>query len=168
MGSPISRRPQGLLDLLLAQQQGANPGDLRDDVSSTLDLFEFYAVERMAISATGTAIAAVDGQSSVTVPATEAWRLIAVSGAWTWATANQDLKLSLQIRNVSGTNMHLSTGELRTSTGVSDKDAQAFVMPVPILLPSGSQLRLIAQSLNLDGQASISVTNSVLHTRMQV
>lgn len=167
MPSPISRRPAGLLDLLLSQQQGENPDNLGNSVSPTIDLTDFYETDRVSVA---TATANFTGLTAVTVtvPAAENWKLYGVSASWTWATANQDLKVKFELRNIPVSEHILASPSLQTSTGATDTGSVAFMLPHPRIIPPGTLVRCRGETINLDAQANIAVKLNVLHVRMEV
>ena len=121
MPSPISRRPAGLLDLLLTQQQGENPNDLLESVQPTLDLLRFYAPDRMEVAGTTLTHTGVGSNGSIEVPAGQTWLTFGVASSVTFATVNQRISCSCRLNNiVSNPFWFTALGGVRTPVGATD------------------------------------------------
>jgi len=167
MPSPISRRPAGLLDLLLAQQQGQNPTDLIDSVSPTIDMLKFYEAERLDVTRDVKNVTAVGDVGAVDIPAGEYWKVLAIACNWVFATVNQRLGIRIEVKNIGETRQDLITSVVKTPTGATDEAAVALRLGSPVIFPSGTTLQSRASSLALDGEANIQLTTTVFYVRME-
>ena len=168
MASPIARRPGGLLDLLLTQQQGRNPSDLLDSVQPILDMAAFYEQERLYVTGGAKTITAVGGNDTILVPAGESWKLIHAGFFVSFATANQIFACTLELINLQIASMRISDlGGTQTPSLANDFRVGIYTPPQPLILPSGAGLKFGVSSLTLDGQANISMTTRVLVVRME-
>lgn len=167
MPSPISRRPGGMLDLLLSQQQGQNPNDLKDDVQPGLDMFRFYAQDRLNTESVSKAWTAVTANTEISVPSGEAWVVYALGAYGTFATVNQYIELELFLIGRGDNGLIHNTG-LQTPQGATDRFSDAFWLPDPIICPPGSRFRYVCTKLNLDAQANITTNNTCIYTRLEV
>lgn len=167
MASPISRRPGGLLDLLLTQQQGENPRQLLDAVAPTIEMWPFYQTDRLKILGNTTVLTAVGNIGTRTVPSGEIWKLIGVGYFATFATAAQRLGISAELVNLPDTLFGIHDFGTVTAAAIGDIYYKSFWVPEPLLLPSGASIRGRCTSLDLDGEANIQVTQQLLFVRME-
>lgn len=168
MPAPISRRPSGILDLLLAQQQGQNPNNLVDDVQPVLDLEKFYEPDRLSVASTTTALTAVGSTSTILVPAGERWKIYSIGVAGSFATVNQQLQVYVTLSGISGAALHYAHKfDTFAPVGATDIFAGGFWLPDPLLLPSGVSIKFTAASISLDAQPSISIQPRVLYVELQ-
>lgn len=167
MASPISRRPGGLLDLLLTQQQGKNPTMLGDAVSPVIEMAKFYETDRLTVSQGTANFTAVGSVATLSVPAAETWLLRGLGSRWSWATASQDLKFHYQFVSLPTTTYDLPGSGLLAATGIGDTDSFSLVMSDPFFIPSGTQIRCICDSIALDGEANILQRVEALYVRLE-
>ena len=165
MGSPISRRPAGLLDLLLTQQQGQNPNDLQSTLQPILNLGPFYESERLEVESQGVGFTAVGNSTALAVPAGEVWKLNFLSADWTFATANQELGLVLQLYP-GGSQIDVYSPGVIAAPAAASESSISFSAPQPLVLPSGTLVRVRVEHIDLDGEANIAVTLRSCHVRM--
>ena len=167
MASPISRRPAGLLDLLLSQQQGQNPTKLEDDVQPIIDMSQFYEADRISIDALTTNLSAVGVTATHTVPAGEHWKLIAVGFAGVFNAANQRVQIYFSFSGFSGTALGYSIGwDAKTAAAASDVYADGLYFPQPLIVPSGTELKFSCGSLDLQASTT-SLLSRVIYVRME-
>lgn len=167
MPSPISRRPAGLLDLLLAQQQGKNPADLLESVQPILDMVPFYNTDRLTDSNQAFGATAVGGGTNIEVPAGEYWRMISAGIFVTFATVNQEIKVSLALSQIGSTTQYITEFDgLRSAVRANDQEIGGYDFPSNLIVPSGARFRFECDSINLDGQPSIVVSGTLLYVRM--
>lgn len=168
MPSPIARRPSGLLDLLLTQQQGKNPSLLGESLSPVLDLGKFYESDRLTTATLAITVTATGVSSTTQVPSGEVWKLLGFGARGTFATVNQRLSLSFRLSTLPGGGIVDMAALTFAPTGAVDKFGDGFMMPEPMILPPGSSITAVATNLNLDGQANIGVSGGLLFVRMDV
>ena len=167
MAGTISRRPAGLLDLLLTQQQGDNPSVLGDTVWPGIDLGPFYDQERLTITNGSSAFTGLAQTNTMTIPSGESWRLLAFGLRGSFATANQYIQLGFQIGGVSGSASVDIDARLFTAVGATDLYSGSFPwVKGNIIFPSGTNFRTKVESLNLDAQANLTVSVNALYVRM--
>lgn len=168
MPSPISRRPSGLLDLLLTQQQGKNPAEILDSVQPVMDLFPFYASARLTsaratYTATGTGILAAD---SLAVPDGETWAVLNVSQHWEFALSSDDIKSNILLLNLQdASNVPLSTYEYFNPSVANEVMEKTLWFPQPMFLSSGMAF---ATQIGWFDQASTNGYLTALYYRMSV
>ena len=170
MAGPIARRPAGLLDLLLTQQQGKNPSELGDMLSPIIDLLPFYAQDRLSGAVGNKACTAVGDNVGITVPAGESWLVWTTSFSATFATVNQNISVYVELRGAAGTTqpVYLSDlGGLKSADGATDIVVGAQCFDKGLMIPSGTELRFVCGALNLDAQANITFRGRVLYARME-
>jgi len=98
----IARKPRGLLNFLQTQSGGENPDQLLESVRPTLDMFPFYAPDRLRAS-TQAINQAVAGFTGVTVPDGKAWLILALSVDITSITVSAHFaKISWHLERVPG------------------------------------------------------------------
>lgn len=168
MSSPISRRPGGLLDLLLAQQQGKNPTLLEDTVAPVIDLTEFYATDRLTVTNAVKNFTGVNITEEITIPAAEQWWVRSVSATGAFATVNQTIRFDVIVDNVPSNSTILHSSGQLAAVGATDRWSFAFYLPSPLIFPPGVDFRFRATEINLDAQANIQATLTVMYTRMEV
>jgi len=165
MPGPISRRPAGLLDLLLAQQQGKNPSSLSDAVAPVIDLSLFYEQERVDLESKVLSASAVGQAATITVPQGESWKIVGLTVRGTFNIIGSKIRLGLFFG--IGTSAFAVVKEL-TSTAVAATDKFGDgIMPPGLILRPGSQLGCIVHEINLNAGANISTTAEVLYVRME-
>lgn len=169
MASPISRRPSGLLDLLLTQQQGKNPSVLGESVQPVIDLTEMYATDRLTIETLNRTYTAIAQTTNFDVPPGETWRLFGVGGFFTFATIDQHLSVAVSLQRIPNATHHVGQlvgpTEPLTATG---KATIGYEFANPLWIPPGTRIQLSCNDLDLDGQASIVAVHTVMFTRMEV
>lgn len=169
MPSPISRRPQGLLDLLLTQQQGKNPSDLLDTVQPIVDMTQFYQTDRVTVEQGAGVMTAVGQNVDITIPSGEAWKVYTASSFCTFATVDQEFGAYLTVRNIPSASPVLSNfGGTRAAVGATDQSGVAENFPAPLIYPSGAVFRFTCAEIDLDGQANINHNVRILYIRMEV
>lgn len=168
MAGPIARRPTGLLDLLLTQQQGKNPAELGEQLEPTIELIEFYALDRLTVTTQVTAVVGVGNNLNIEVPGNEVWRLLNVGIRFNWATVNQTFGIRVELRDVPGGGVSVLTdfGGTLSPSLATDQAGKGHQLPNPILIPPGATIRGDVTNVNLDAQPNISVTLSVLYHRL--
>lgn len=167
MAGPIARRPAGLLDLLLTQQQGKNPGELGDLVNPTIDLEPFYSAERLTAKALTSAVTAVGTFGGIQVPAGEVWKVYGVSFFANFATINQRLGISGEIINIPSSGFGYHDFGIKTADAAGDVFYRGYNFGCCIHYKSGATFRGRCTSLNLDAQPNIGVTMQLLYTQME-
>ena len=168
MASPISRRPTGLLDLLLTQQQGENPRTLLDSVSPTIDLVKFYESQRLDTSQSSFAVTAVGNSADISIPQAEYWKVIGFDAKWVAGAANQSMGLRFEVGGVASNLLFDFFSQDITRAAIGDVAAYTFMLPQTIIYPSGSFFRFRVTELTLGGAGSISVTITAHYVRMDV
>lgn len=167
MGGPISRRPSGLLDLLLTQQQGDNPDQLGDMVAPVIDLVTFYEADRIRVSAVTTNLSAVGVTATHTVPSGESWRLMCAGFAHVFNTANQEAQLYLSLSGFGSAALgYCHDFGLKQAGAASDVAAGGFWFPRPMVIPSGTAVKFTVGALTLDA-STISLLSRVIYIRME-
>ena len=167
MPSPISRRPAGLLDLLLTQQQGANPRELLDTVQPIVDMSAFYESERLDVEVETMAITTLGVQTAdaIDVPDGEYWKVLGVGASAEATIANQALGVTVLVRNV-GNEFPVFRGRYHSDIDAgSQVEYWSFMLPMPIHFPSGSSFLLSADDANFGGQP-INCTLRIFYVRM--
>lgn len=167
MASPIARRPAGLLDLLLTQQQGRNPDDLLDTVQPVLDITKFYDAERVETKALTTSVSALGGFGGIGVDAGQVWKVYGVAFFNNFATVNQRIGIAGEILNKQVSDFHYHNFGIVTATGATDVNVNSFMWPNPVHWTSGDTFRGRCTSINLDAQPNISVTMQMMYVRME-
>lgn len=170
MPSPISRRPGGLLDLLLSQQQGKNPPNLSDSVLPTIQMLDFYSTDRQSVETSSRVYSAVAQSSNIDIPAAEVWRILGFGATWTWNAVDQSLRIGVQLQRLpSGS---FTVGELEgPTTNPINATGLATVSKLctePLWLPPGSRIQFLSNEFDIALGANITATHSVLYTRMEV
>lgn len=168
MPSPISRRPAGLLDLLLTQQQGRNPSELRDSVQPVMEMTPFYQSERLKISAVNANAAAVGSTATHSVPSGEYWKILSLGVGGVFANATQTIGVYATIGNLQSTNLLYLTnfGGTFASTATGDIWANGHEMRQPLILPSGAQIKFAVSDLALAAGA-ITMQSRVMYVRLE-
>lgn len=171
MASPISRRPTGLLDLLLTQQQGKNPDKLGDDVIPVIEMRPFYSQERFDIERQSMAITVNGDYGAIEVPAGETWFVYAFGLRLEYATAAQyltaDLTIDWTATTFAGFNYNIH-GRNGMDPDFANQDMNAgFWLPQPLVFPSGVKFNCEINRINLDGQPNILGLHHCLYTRME-
>lgn len=172
MPSPISRRPSGLLDLLLTQQQGKNPSTLLDDVLPVLEMRPFYAQDRLTVEREALAVTASGIQATqIDVPQGESWMVFGFGLRIEYATAAQsctaDLLIDISSVTFAGITFAPSATNVIDPGFASQEMNNGFLLPQPIAFPSGTEFKLDLQRINLDGQPNLLMLFSCLYTRME-
>lgn len=167
MASPISRRPEGLLDLLLTQQQGRNPSELLNTVGPVLDLVRFYDSQRLTSKALTSVVTAIGTFGGVVVPPGEIWKVLGISFFNNFATVNQRIGIAGEILNLPDSDFHYHNFGIVDAVGATDVNTNAFIFSDPVHFTSGITFRGRCTSLNLDAQANISVTMQMAYIRME-
>lgn len=168
MAGPIARRPAGLLDLLLTQQQGKNPTNLGDDVVPVLDIVPFYNQERLDTDIQSVNMTAVNSFTSAIIPAGESWRVLAWSVRGAFATVNQTVRLGFRMQQLGGGGLVDLPSVPAAAVGATDLWGGATVLPGDslVIYPAGTRFLTYAQSINLDAQANIALTSTLLFVQM--
>lgn len=97
-GQRINRPPLGILSWLGLRNDGAQPKELLEQVQPVSDMTAFYAAyDQATFIQTDAATAAVGTGSIVTVPAGEAWDVLAVGGLWSGFTAASVFRACIEI-----------------------------------------------------------------------
>jgi len=171
MPSPISRRPGGLLDLLLTQQQGKNPANLLDDVAPTFDMLPFYAQERLSVIREALAVTASGPQATtIDVPAGETWIVYNFGLKIEFATAAQSCNayIDMQSSAVRATLADMNPNQDTFNPDFANEDMfTAFWLPQVMVFPSGTSFVLDIQRLSLDGQPNLLMQFGCIYTRME-
>jgi len=168
MPSPISRRPAGLLDLLLTQQQGANPRELRDDVQPIIDMSAFYESERLAGQSNGIAVTANGPQTAdqITIPDGEYWKVLGFGAYFDPSVNNMAVGLSFWAR-LSNVPLPLTEQVYSDQIGATSFFSWGELLPQPIHFPSGTSFFIDVGRILLQGQPNALVTQYVLYVRME-
>ena len=168
MAGPIARRPSGLLDLLLTQQQGKNPSTLGDDLLPVLDLREFYESQRIETVGGSLSTTAVNQSSTITVPSGQVWRPLfhAVSGVF--ATANQEIAIGFEIGALPGAWQPTTDAHRFVAQGATDRFGNsANYSGCGIIVPSGTKFVIRVHEIDLDAQANIPLNIQLAYVRME-
>lgn len=168
MAGPIARRPNGLLDLLLTQQQGRSPRELGDIVTPVIDMQHFYETDRLTTAGMTITVTASNTSNTLTIPSGEVWNLKAWSCRGAFATVNQVLAMGYRVSSIVG-GQFIDLGRSSFApTGATDQFADGLIFENDLILPPGTKLTSFSQNVNLDAQANIGVTAAVLYVRMEV
>ena len=168
MGSPISRRPTGLLDLLLTQQQGANPKELEDDVQPIIDMGPFYEAERLTSINASNAVTATGIQAStIDVPPGEYWKLLCFTVYVDFGAGNQDISPFIRLKNL-GSLIHIVTPRFGSSSAFTLAQGEVLWLPQPLHCPSGVSFEMNVEGLDLQGQPNILTLMEALYVRMDI
>jgi hypothetical protein len=165
MPGPIARRPDGLLDLLLTQQQGENPKELADTVQPTLDLTKFYGAQRLTLDAVVFSVTAVGATATIEVPQGESWLVHQTSFRAPFNAVSQVARIGLgvifgsQLLDLGQTDTFTAVGATDTFTGQSDV--------LNIIFPSGTIFEAICHQLDLAAGSALNGRFNVLYTRME-
>lgn len=165
MAGPIARRPAGLLDLLLTQQQGRNPVELGDQLNPTIDLTKFYSAERIASSAQAVSATVVGATATTTVPNGENWILLNLGYQTITNAAGQVLRAGIYVRPTSIA-VPVGVGPTITTVGAADRISYGFDAQ-GLIVPSGTRIQLIIEELNLAAGAAFTVYLNCLYVRME-
>lgn len=168
MAGPIARRPAGLLDLLLTQQQGKNPEVLGNDVQPVMDLTKFYGQERLESSNKALTATAINSLVTHTVPAGESWLLLCAAVRGAFAAAGQEIGLELRISGFKGA-AFLACDALAFAQSIAATDAFGDGFDIPaggVIYPSGVSFTFLTQKIALAAQPNIAVTTNLLFIRM--
>lgn len=169
MAGPIARRPAGLLDLLLTQQQGKNPSELGDVVSPTIDLTSLYEQEVLATTIASITADAVNDFSSIIIPDGEAWKLLASTVHGAFADANEVLSMGHRIQTLPGSGLIDQDALNFAAVGATDLFGGSFVLPAngTVIYPPGTRFITFVRSITLGVPLSIVVSVDLLHVTMQ-
>lgn len=170
MAGPIARRPNGLLDLLLAQQQGKNPATLGDSVVPVIDLGPFYNSERVSMARTTGTYTVSGGAVTLSIPTGEAWKVLAISCNGSFSAVAQRMAMNAQIVNIPGGSAGVGpTWKLCdvTSVAATDTFGGAACLDDWILL-GGVQFRFICSIIDLAAQPNIPAAVTVTYVRMEM
>lgn len=165
MAGTIARRPAGLLDLLLTQQQGKNPAELGDLVLPVIDLSMFYGQERLEVNEATRTASAVGNSDEITVPQGESWGILNVSARATFNTIGQKIKISL-FASVGGSDFVMLAENSATAVGATDIVNVFANLPFTVF-PAGAQFGMLVGELDLNAGANISVVTTTLSVRME-
>jgi len=165
---PITKAPVGLQSLLDIKQFGRNPGALSDEVSSVLDISDFYKLDTLR-SAVFSGTRTVGGTLSIPVPTDELWELISMQIRFTPVGAGETFSAALGIGQFPGAVPTFSTYRMASSpiftSTASSKHTFAFNTP-RILLRGNSECRAILDEQT--GAASVACDFLVLYYRYKV
>lgn len=169
MGGPIARRPLGLLDLLLSQQQGDNPNDLGDSVQATLDLAGFYQSERITTESVAATSAVVGSSASITIPQGEAWRMLYCGTRGSFNAIGQQLRVAFRMSSLPGGGIvDLGQTLIITAIGAADGYSGQHVFSGRDIYPPGTRFLTSSQVVNLAAGGNISGTFTVCYVRLEV
>lgn len=150
--SRINRVPFGLQDLLGSQNLGANPSSLLQEVRPTLDLFPFWAAERVTLRTDNTV--AINNSSvivtSFTVPQGQAWIPLHVSCGANLATVGDTWATVINIGRFpnlvgAGNTANLVQGPLFTATADMARTTTHYQWTQRQVFPSGVKLDFVKQ-----------------------
>lgn len=168
MAGPIARRPAGLLDLLLTQQQGKQPTDLGDVVTPTLDIQPFYNQERLTTETAVLSNAAVGSVAIITIPAGESWQMLFLTTRGTFNAAAQTLRIGFRIASIAGGDI-IDIGQTADITAVGAADTysgQVMFQPGQIF-SAGTRFLATTQQVGLAAGAAIAGSLNALYVRME-
>ena len=168
MAGPIARRPQGLLDLLLTQQQGKNPAELGDLLLPVLELGHFYETDRIKTKGATITATTINSNATIEIPAGEAWKVYGFSVRGTFATVDQEVRVGFRISNIAGGEILESESIRFEAFGATDQFGNGIMFPQPIIYPSGAKFTCYTQELDLDAQPSIALRMVMLYIEMNV
>lgn len=143
MPGEIQRVPQGLLSLLGVKGTGQNPRLFGDVVSPTLELLPFLIAPTLTAAETITAaVAAAGSGATVTVPAREAWVLVAISARLDTGTVAglAGAFIGLQSNDGSPAVVVANSGPVQTIANANQRFDFGIAMPQPMLLAPGSSV----------------------------
>lgn len=165
MAGPIARRPPGLLDLLLTQQQGKNPSELGDVVSPVMDLTHFYGSERLTVDSVLLAVSAVGAFSRITVPDGETWLVHFTGMNVAFNAAAQSARIGLSLI-LNGILFDFNNTGLVTSVGATDV-LSGTTPPIGLVFPSGAIFEANVQQFTIAAGANLVGQFKVFYTRLE-
>lgn len=147
MQSRIQRTPAGFLSQLGMKGTGANPSALLDEVRAVVEMGEQLAagIPLEVETATSPGQNVTGTAAVITIPSTEAWRVVSASGGASGLTAADTIKLALNLivpGAANGTVIAVSRGEVVVATERVDF---GVLFPRPLFLPPGSILACLLQ-----------------------
>lgn len=167
MAGPIARRPSGLLDLLLAQQQGRNPNALTDNVQPVIDLTPFYSADRLEATNTSFTATAVGSGNTITVPAGEVWALTSLGWSGTANAVDQQMRIAIRFLDIfEGIDQFFYASPDFKSIGATDVFSDGVLIPQPLFLNSGSKLSLRVEMFDKALGANIAIAWVAAYVRM--
>lgn len=135
--------PSGYLSLL-GIKQGTNPGQAADYVTPTVALDTFYLATAIdSERATAVGVNAEGSQATLTVPSTEAWRLLAVSFNVVNVSAPATVVMvSIQISEPTSGFPVAVMPEVQSQAGAAgDSIFSGICFPQPVVVPPGTTIR---------------------------
>lgn len=168
MSGPIARRPAGLLDLLLTQQQGKNPNELGDMLLPVIDLSPFYMQERLTTATTSLTNAVVGSSATITIPAGESWMMHFLSVRGSFNAVNQRLKVGFRAASIDGgTIIDIGQTEQLDAIGATDGYSGQVQFAPGSIYPAGTRFLASTQVVDLALGANISGSLNALFVRME-
>lgn len=138
----IQRVPLGILSWLGLRNDGDQPRDFSGTVVPTTDMTAFYAaLDQTQTIQTDAPTLAVGTGSIVTVPAGEAWLILAIGGLWSGFTAGSVFRACIELGQ--GANLvpvYTMDAAFTISAGATDVFRLPFVPPQPLILPGGGRI----------------------------
>lgn len=153
----ITRVPKGLQDLLGTKQLGKNPGELAQSVIPQLDLFPFYAAERLTWKRTNSPVSAAGNGPGFTIPVGEIWIPVGMSLQFNAGTA-VDFMVGATIEEAPGTETPTVPIEIfgteKQTAALSDLWTYAFWWPQHVVLQSDTIIRSQVNELSVGAPVS--------------
>lgn len=144
MALKVQRRASGLLSSLGVVGQGNTPNSLAELVSPTIDVQLFFDAGRHEIVEEIANVTAVGDNVTISVPASEAWRIVSVSARYVASVgANPAPSFWVGCRFKSNGNNTILGYHTETTVNVAANEEAAAVgiLPSPIILGPGAQIR---------------------------
>lgn len=154
----ITRVPKGLQDLLGTKQFGKNPGELAQSVLPQLDLFPFYAAERLTWRRNNSPIASQGNGPGFTIPVGEIWIPVGFSLQFNPGVAT-DFMLGVTIEEAPGSlsptiPMEIFGTERIAGATPFDLYTYSFWFPQNIILQSDTIIRSQVNALSVGAPVS--------------
>lgn len=138
----IQSIPAGYLSLL-GVKQGQNPGGAADFVQPVVSLDTFYLATSIdSARAASVGVSTEGSQAALTVPSTEAWRLLALGYNVINASAATSVRVGLQIIEPrTGLPVAVFPADNVAIAAAGDSIFSGQLIPQPVVLPPGTVLR---------------------------
>lgn len=167
MTQPIQRVPAGLLSFLGLRGQGVNPRELADQVLGVLNLEHLYvAPDLISTTVTSPAVAAVTALD-MSVPAGEAWRIIAIGIVIHPSAAAAVMNVSLGITAPGGQTTPISVPYRRVATDATERLDYGVLIPQPFVAMPGTIFSGIVEEAP-GGATTLAATLRVTYHRLKV
>jgi len=158
---PIQRVPRGL-NTLLSTFGGLTPGALSEQVIATIDLLQFYGLSQWQTRSVQNAALAEAGGISIDVPLNETWVMYSAACLIAKTATMTSLRGVIQIGPDQGQLSAVAVQEF-SPYGANEAGGarMVWVAPYPRVLPGGSRIQFVLDSLAGDANANCLLTASV-------